>query len=173
MISLDHTPESVRAKLCDHCVKTPHTSIEELIRTAANLDAGTKKDASIADCLRALAEKPGMVLAAVLGMRAGDMAGEVAANQHEAKALAEKIVFRLMNEGKAMTKPEMAAAGLPGVNLANSPQDTANFKAALALLNEDKNVIRRTSDKEIAKKRWDTMEWGGKPVAAAKPGKQS
>lgn len=175
MLKLTHTVESVRAMLLDQCRKAPQTSIEELIRTAANYaiakdsDTVLAKDAPMSACFAALAKHPdSLVLPAMLGMRAGDMAGPVEANENEAKALAAAILAKLSETGKRMTKADMVAAVLPGVDLAVSPQHAADFTAALKILVGDKNVIRRTSKGEVAEKRWDTMEYA---APAAKPAK--
>lgn len=168
MLKLTHTVESVRGMLLDQCRKGPQTSIEELIRTAADYadkDKILTKDSPISACFAALAKTPdSLVLPAMLGMRAGDMAGPVEPSENEAKALAAAIIAKLSETGKRMTKTDMAAAVLPGVDLAVSPQHAADFTAALKILVGDKNVIRRTSKGEIAEKRWDTMEY----VAPAK-----
>lgn len=172
-----HTPETLRARLYEHCLKNPGATIESLIRWVATT-AGVKADAPIAEVFRTLADTksdrtlPGDVmfgdlLLALLGMCAGNMAGTVSANEATAKALADKILSKLTESGVAMTKDEMAKAVLPGVDMANSPQHAADFKAALGILNDNSSVKRFTSKGEIATKRWDKMQVP--PAAKSKP----
>lgn len=167
MINLKHTPESVRALVYDQCHKSPGITIEDLLRSAVGGDNGWTDDVTektpLAEVLKLLYQNPtGLVAQAILGMRAGDMAGEIEANENTAKGLADKILVKLTETGQKMTKDQMCAIVFTGVTavsgLDNRPQDAADFKEALSILVGNANVKRWTSKDTPAEKRWETMQ---------------
>lgn len=179
-----HTPETIRAMLYDNCHKAPQITIEDLLRAVAQNDYGVAADtvkimpmAEIFKIFAAHPEKGTLVLPAVLGMRAGDMAGEVSANQNTAKGIADKILGVLTLKGERMTKDAMVAVAFSDMStvadLANRPQEKADFKAALAILVANTSVKRLTSEGNSTEKKWAFMQVPAKAKAdkAEKPAK--
>jgi len=169
-LNFTDTEQTIREKLYKHVRENPGDTMETLLRGIT----GSAEDLPIEDVLVALHEsRDSIAIKAFLGMQAGDMVGEITANQNTVKRLSSTLYDWLKSEPVKRTKSEIETKLFPGVVMDKNPQGKVDLEEAYRLLYVMPGIHRFTKDGDKADKRWTTIQFvAAKPAPLIPPAKQ-